>query len=317
MTTIDEIKKCLSNTFGTDIVETASVGGSGTFGFDTKNGLGFPEALSCVPSNTVVETFSGLTTPFGYLRVVKILRIGDIPIVRVPYHGWTLPWPKAENILADFWLLSNLGVRQVLADASVGGMNGAAPWDIIIPDDIVPGDINRALATSLSEELAKEAWVRMNKPFCERIRTILIKQAEILKEYGTEEPHHKLGNIIKAGTDYTTQLGPFESAPEIRMIARMVPEVIAVNQSSGLESFCARVCGMCYSVLHIVANYAEGLENAEWNPEPGGMNEFYRQCPLPMSVILWRTLKEIVTCDTAFPCSCQSTACELELTQFS
>jgi len=229
----EKVHQALYVNFRNEFAGTASVGGSGTMYLDT-NGPGFPEVFSCAGPKTVLSVLRDVETPFGYVPIVKLISVDDHPVIRVPYHGWRLPDPTVENTLATFWLLHELGVYQVVIDASAGAIR-AKPWDMVIPDDIKPGEANKVAVKALARQLGIDPWIRMVQPFCPRIRLTLVSECRRVKEGDMEEPHHPIGNIIDGGVAITTPLSLFETAAEIREMARD-PSVVDVNQSSGQEA---------------------------------------------------------------------------------
>jgi purine nucleoside phosphorylase len=274
----------------TDAIYTASIGGSGTWAMDMDPGRsGFPEELTCTGPETVVAKFEGVETPFGAVPRVKVLNVGDQPVVRVPVHGWHLPNPTLGDTLATFWLLYGLGVKQIVVDASVGGIQ-AKPWDIVVPDDLVSNDHIKLAVFKLAQELGRAPWVRMAKPFCGRIRQSLINSVIRLKTEGLEEDHHPVGSLVNSGTYCTTPPSILETASEINQMK--IDGHTVVGQSSGQEAAAARICGMCMAVINPVANYAEGLADGVWIEE--GMETFYDEIALPMAAVTWWTLLDIV-----------------------
>lgn len=290
MNNCNSIKELVFQYFGKEGIFTASVGGSATFALDTV-GVGFPEALSCAGKKTVVGCFTEVETPFGNVPIVKILNVGGKPVVRVPYHGWRLPSTTLEHTLATFWCLYQLGVGQIVVDASVGGIK-VKPWDVVVPDELVVNNPAKIAAARLGEALGKDPWVRMANPFCIRLRRALAYSVRRFKTQGTEEPHHPLGDLIDGGIYVTTPLGPFETPAEIRDFREKGYTV--VGQSSGQEALAARICGMCIAVVNPVANFAEGLEGGAWTPGPGGMQQLYSELAIPMAVVVYWTLQWMV-----------------------
>jgi purine nucleoside phosphorylase len=302
--------------FGGIPLNTASIGGSGTF-WEDRIGMGFPEVLSCAGPKTVVEVFRDVSTPFGDVPIVKLIDVDGFPVVRVPYHGWRLPEATVENTLATFWLLYQLGIEQVVVDASVGGIR-AKPWDFVIPSDVLINDRAKEAVALLARELGKDPWVRMLNPFCPRIRKILLTESRRLKREGTEEPTHPIGEVIDGGVTVITPLSVFETACEVRFYKEVIPDAVCVNQSTGQEAALARVLGMCIAFLNPVANYAEGLEDASWMPEEGGMQKFYQDVAMPAGVITYRTTAGIVKQKRSCECRNISQSCDLSfITHYS
>ena len=296
---------------GAPLARTASIGGSGTWALDRDPARrGFPEELDCAGERAVVARFSDLTTPFGMIPSVKIIDVSGVPVIRIPVHGWRFPVPTVENTQAVFWLLSQLGVEQIAVDASVGGVR-AGPWDVVIPDDVMVNDHAKLAIARLATELNRTPWVRMLHPFCPRIRQALAASFNRLAEDGDEQPSGVFRKLIDGGLYYTTALSVFETTAEVRLIESLGATV--VGQSTGQEATAARVCGMCMAVINPVANYAEGLEAGAWIS--GGMEGFYDRIAIPMGLVAWWTLQEIVTQER--DCDCLSIATSVDVSRYT
>jgi purine nucleoside phosphorylase len=293
--------------YGAPTVRTASVGGSGTWALDRDPGRkGFPEALAWAGERTVVARFAEVETPFGPIPSAKAIDVDGHPVIRIPAHGWRFPVPTVDDTLAVFWLLSQLGVEQVLVDASVGGVT-AKPWDMVVPDDVMVNEHSKLAVARLAVSLNLRPWVRMRDPFCPRLRQALIDSVERFEHDPGGEGLHPLGDLVDGGMYYTTPLSIFESAAEIRFLRSL--GTVVVGQSTGQEVAAARVCGMCFAVINPVANYAEGLEQGAWMP--GGMEAFYDQCALPVATVVYGALQEIVVQERDCHCAAITTGADV------
>ena len=243
---------------------TCSIGGSGTWALD------FPEALG----HDVTDILHDIDTPFGPVPTVKVFEVAGHFVLRIPTHGWHFPVPTIDDTLALFWLLNEMGVNQVITDASVGGIR-AAPGSIVIPDDVVITAQGRLAGAQLAATLGRNPWVRMKDPFCTHIREAL------------EDASVNLNPSI-GGTYYTTPLSVFETEAEVQSIHASGATV--VGQVCGQEAICARLSEMCYGVINPVANWAEGLgEGDDWD-----MGNYYEEIAVPMVSIIWETLENVV-----------------------
>jgi purine nucleoside phosphorylase len=293
--------------YGAPVVRTASVGGSGTWALDRDpRRKGFPEALESAGERVVVARFAEVDTPFGPIPSAKALDVDGQPVIRIPVHGWRFPGPAVEDTLAVFWLLSQLGVEQVLVDASVGGVN-AKPWDVVVPDDVIVNEHSKLAVARLALSLNRKPWVRMCDPFCPRLRRALTDSVKRFEQDPGSDGLHPLGDLVDGGMYYTTPLSIFESAAEIRFLRSL--GAVVVGQSTGQEVAAARVCGMCFAVINPVANYAEGLEQGAWMP--GGMEAFYDQCALPVATVVYRALQEIVVQERDCHCAAITTGADV------
>ena len=311
MSDLAAIRDALQTEYGERSVRTASIGGSGTWALDQGPGRGgFPEELDCAGESTVVARFPEIATPFGSIPRAKIMDVNGFPVIRIPVHGWRVPHATVENTLAVFWLLSQLGSEQIVVDASVGGVT-AGPWDVVIPDDVVVNDAAKLGIARLALELDRTPWVRMMDPFCPRIRRVLGASVERFGAGEAQGDHHELGRLVEGGLYYTTPLSIFETAAEVRAIQSAGATV--VGQSTGQEVAAARVCGMCMAVVNPVANYAEGLEGGAWIS--GGMAGFYDECAIPMGLVVYWTLQEVVGQER--DCACLSIAESVDVSKYT
>jgi 5'-methylthioadenosine phosphorylase len=289
---VEKLKEVLATNFQTQTIRLASLGGSATWG------IAFPEDLHQVNKKIeVVASFESLETPFGSTGRMKLLSIEGYPVIRVPFHGWNTRYPSLEDSLKVFWVLHQLGVKEAIADASVGGIT-AKPWDVVLADDFVDFH-SSSTATKLAAAIGTNAWIRMADPYCPRLKKALLAAANKFKQSGTNLGFHPLGELKTEGVYFSKDLGPFETKAEIALKASL--GVSIVGQSTGQEAMMARVARICFGGIYIVANFAEGLPG-DWNKE--GMDNLYRQCGKSIGTIVLWTLEALVkpharNCDCA------------------
>jgi purine nucleoside phosphorylase len=307
---LTDLTEVVESAYGCSAVRTCSIGGSGTWALDRAPGRGgFPEELSFVAGDAVVGKIPHIPTPFGTIPLVKVLDVCGQPVLRIPVHGWHFPVPDLDDTLAVFWLLSQMGVEQIVVDASVGGLS-ARPWDLVIPDDVFVDSTAKLAVSRLAGELGRSAWVRMKDPFCQRIRRSLADSARRLPLDDAGKGLHPFGRLVEGGTYLTTPLSVFETASEIAAMVGLGATV--VGQSSGQEVACARLCRMCFAVANPVANLGEGLEAGAW--VDGGMDRFYDELALPMATVVWWTLERIVAQERS--CDCLLLADSVDLQRY-
>jgi purine nucleoside phosphorylase len=220
------------------------------------------------------------------------------PVLRIPTHGWRFPLPSLQDTLAVFWLLSQIGVEQVIVDASVGGIS-VAPWDVVVPDDVILTEETKLAMPRLGREVGRTAWVRMANPFCPRVRGALVAAYREVTHENDGGASAALRQFSDKGLYYTTPLSVFETAAEIRF-AKSIGGTV-VGQSTGQEAAAARVCGMCFGVINPVANYAEGLAGGTWIE--GGMGAFYDAIALPMAQVVYNALQRLVAQERTCGCA--------------
>ena len=211
------VAEVLNSVYGCPRVRTTSIGGSGTWALDRDpRRAGFPEELESGGEGAVVARFRGLATPFGEVPLVKLLDVGGQPVLRVPVHGWHFPVPSLDDTLSVFWLLAQLGVEQIVVDASVGGVR-AEPWDVVVPDDVITDGVIKQAVPRLAAELRRSPWVRMKDPFCSRLRQSLRCSVQRFSQDPVSGALHRLGRLIDGGTYYTTPLSVFETRAAARL----------------------------------------------------------------------------------------------------
>ncbi len=293
MNRVQTVKDLLRDWFGSDSVHTASIGGSGT------GSMHFPEELPFFKEDMIAGTVQGIVTPFGVVPQIKLMRINNQPVIRVPLHGWERleqhgVCATIDHTLATFWLLYQLGVKQVIVDASAGGVQ-ADPWDVVIPNDIYVYEAAKIRVADLCRELGQTPWIRMAEPFCPRLRRALVNAFQSLPP----EYRGKTKAIHDGGKYWTTPLGPFETPYEVEYLHRNGATL--VGQSSGQEALAARVTGICIAVANPIANYAEGRESGLWNSD--GMREYYDQCALPTGIATFLAIQAVLGQERTCQCA--------------
>lgn len=232
-------------------VEYAIIGGSGTWAGEFPESTGFKGV-------TILEREMEFDTPFGTTQQMKLLELSaDVTadgkprrLLTVPFHGYHGLAPYNTPSEQVFWVFREAGVKYIIAEGSVGGINHLLdPGDIVIPHDFVdftkrPTNIHRFTKNI----------VRMAEPTCPALRRILAEKAR--EEYPRVFPRGVYGN---------SEAPRFETASEIRFMAdagcditghTMIPEV-----------YLARAIGACYASAYLVSNYAEGVEDPSWKGE--------------------------------------------------
>lgn len=274
--------------YGYGKISIAWVGGSGSWALDTDERKFREVAAKLIGQNEMLHRFTEVETPFGQVPVVWLFHINCVPVVRVPIHGWRFPIPTIQHTMATFWLLHELGIQQVIVDASVGGVR-AEPWDLVIPDDVIVNDPAKWQIASLAPAVGSNIWLRMDQPFCPRLGAFLANSVERYRREKSPE-FHTFGQLHAGGTYYTMPLTVFETPAEIQDLFKR--NVTVVGQSSGQEAIAARYCKMCFAVINPVVNFAEGLERATWSAGQR-MEDLYEDLALPMAHVMFRTLQQM------------------------
>lgn len=315
MATVNEISQASKDCYGYGKIPIAWVGGSGTWALDTDEHKFRQTTTELIGQNEMVHRFTEVETPLGNVPIVWLFHVQCVPIVRISIHGWRFPIPTIQHTMATFWLLHELGIQQVIVDASVGGVQ-AAPWDLVIPNDVIVNDYAKWQIVSLAPAVGSHIWVRMDQPFCPRLGRILYQAAEKYQRQAKETDARQFGKTL-GGTYYTMPLTVFETPAEIEDLCRR--NVTVVGQSTGQEAIAARYCKMCFAVINPVVNYAEGLECATWSAGQR-MEDLYEDLALSMATVMFNALaqmaedfndKKVATCE------CQTIAESVNLRRFT
>ncbi len=221
----------------------AIVGGSATSNCRIPEDAGVP-GVKIVESDLCFETPFGTTTPFKLLELSPEHTADEkthrVLVVRM--HGWRkgYNWATSAGPRQVFWVLKQAGVRKIIGNAGVGGINKMLQGtDIVVADDYL--DFTQYRPGSLEENWPNS--VSMVEPYCPAGRKILIDQAE--KEFRRV---HQTG-IMACST------GPYiESLAHVAFMRQAGADLVA--QSTVPEINFAREIGSCYAGIYLVVNPA-------------------------------------------------------------
>lgn len=252
-------------------VQYAFVNGSGTWA------ARFPEdcrdeTVTVVKEKLVFETPYGETVPLKLIHIeAKTPAETTKDVLVIPMHGYHYDSRYSKNDGTDqiFWVMQQAGVKRIISEASVGGINRLLePGDLVVPDDFIEGRVERGHAFQGRD-------MRMGSPFCPALRQILIEQARQI-----------FPRVMRCGVSVSVDGPRYETAAEIRMFARWGADI--VGQTLTPEIYYARTIGAHFGILNIVSNFAEGLDD---NFETGDMMQFYRDCAVPVGRIILNAMK--------------------------
>lgn len=186
-------------------------------------------------------------TPYG--EPSQPLVFGEIEgqqVVFLARHGGghTIP-PHAVNYRANLWALHSVGVCQLLAVATVGGIaRHLRPGDIVLPDQILDYTYGRNHTFHDGIELPVR-HVDFTHPYSPAMRTLCLQAAQAI-----EQP------LIDGGV-YACVQGPrLETAAEINRYEQ--DGATLVGMTGMPEAVLARELGIAYAALCPVANAAAG-----------------------------------------------------------
>ena len=194
-----------------------------------------------------IERTETLDTPYGAPSdALTIGHLAGVRIVFLPRHGaaHTIP-PHRINYRANLWALRQLGCDRVISVCAVGSIHGDIhPADIIIPHQII--DYTRSREHTLyDEDLDEVIHIDFTEPYCESLRTALIKAAE------------SLGVDVHPAATYGATQGPrLETAAEINRMERDGCDIVGMTGMP--EASIARELGLCYATIAVSANDAAG-----------------------------------------------------------
>ena len=262
----------------------AIIGGSGTWA------ITFPEDVAD-PSVTIRESGLVFDTPYGASAPFKLLHLAadgpgevDKDVLHVPMHAWRRgsEYSRLQSSEQLFWVLQQAGVKRILVEASVGGLNHLLePGDILVPHDFI--DQRTARSTAFMSNIGA---LRLREPMCRGMNGILVEEAE--KVYR---------RVMRRGISIVFEGPRIESPAEIQLMRQQGGDV--VGQSATPEAYLARAIGAHISFLNIISNYAEGV-NDDWRTED--WNDFYLRCGPDVGRTILNAMKR-VTVD--LPCGCE------------
>ena len=183
-------------------------------------------------------------TPYGAVDLFKTLTPKG-PVYFLPRHGLnhSIP-PHLINYRANICALALLGVKDVLAFCSVGGMNKDLPvGSLILLEQFIDQTWGREVTFA---EIGAMGHVEMSRPYCPQLSGKVGKAAA------------KTGiNLLGGGVYLCTQGPRFETPAEIKAYQKWGANIVGMTGVP--EAPLARESGLCYASVGVVANYAAGL----------------------------------------------------------
>lgn len=158
-------------------------------------------------------------------------------------HGHTIP-PHKVNYRANLWALRAREASAVLAVASVGGIRGAPPGALVLPDQIIDYTHGRG-ATFFDGDDGKVVHADFTRPYTPWLRTRCLEAAVAA------------GIALGNGGVYGAVNGPrLESAAEIDRMDR--DGATLVGMTGMPEAALARELELPYAAICVVVNHAAG-----------------------------------------------------------
>lgn len=187
-----------------------------------------------------------IRTPYGEPSAALVF--GDVaghPAIFLARHGHghTIP-PHRVNYRANLWALREQGASAILAVASVGGIRGCGPGDLVLPHQLIDYTWGRA-STFFDGGDQQVVHVDFTHPYSQPLREICVAA-------GTT------GRIaLIEGGVYGAVSGPrLETAAEIDRMER--DGATMVGMTGMPEAALARELDLPYAAIAVVANHAAG-----------------------------------------------------------
>ena len=158
-------------------------------------------------------------------------------------HGHTIP-PHRVNYRANVWALKASGATAVLAVASVGGIRGVVPGELVLPDQLIDYTHDRDVSFFDGGD-RKVVHVDFTHPYAPLLRDKCLAAA-------------RAGGIaLTDGGVYGAVSGPrLETKAEIDRLER--DGATMVGMTGMPEAALARELGLKYAALAVVVNPAAG-----------------------------------------------------------
>lgn len=189
-------------------------------------------------------------TPYG--EPSSPLMIGTFAgkdVVFLPRHGehHTIP-PHLINYRANIWAMHQLGVEQIIAIASVGGITDRyQPGVMALPDQLIDYSWGRE-SSFASEDFAANKHIDFTYPFDETLRQQIQLAANMAEM-----------TVLDGGVYAVTQGPRLETAAEILRLRNDGADMVGMTAMP--EAVLARELGIAYASIAVVANHAAGLSS--------------------------------------------------------
>ena len=186
-------------------------------------------------------------TPYGEASQPLIFgHIADIPVVFLARHGsgHTIA-PHAINYRANIWALQSVGVSDLLAIATVGGISShLKAGDIVLPNQMIDYTHGRKNTYYDGVELPVK-HIDFTNPYAQNLRQTCLQGA------------NNIAQALHDGGVYACVQGPrLETAAEINRLDRDGATIVGMTGMP--EAALARELGIHYAAICPVANQAAG-----------------------------------------------------------
>lgn len=213
------------------------------------NAINFPADLH-LSGVEVIEQSQVYETPFGQSPEFGYFRYAGHEVLTCRMHGWRQGVTRAQASQQIFWVFHQAGVKFVLTEGGVGGINHLLETrDVVIPHDYLDYSMRKDVSLGLPYLLT------MREPVCPEIAKAL---------YHSVKENKPQGKVFPRSVYVCTDGRHFESPAEIQMFKQLGGDVI--GQSVCPEVYLAREIGAHYASVQLVVNHAEGIVS-DWQHE--------------------------------------------------
>ena len=185
-------------------------------------------------------------TPYGEPSSALVfgqIAAHDVVFIARHGHGHTIP-PHRVNYRANLWALKQRGASAILAVASVGGIRGGAPGDLVLPHQLIDYTHDRA-STFFDGGDHRVVHVDFTHPYTAELRAKCLAAAQTA------------GVRLVDGGVYGAVSGPrLETAAEIDRMDR--DGATLVGMTGMPEAALARELDIPYAALAVSVNHAAG-----------------------------------------------------------
>jgi 5'-methylthioinosine phosphorylase len=207
-------------------------------------------------SNLKITKRQIVRTPYGEPSSPLVIgELGCQETIFLPRHGegHRIP-PHGVNYRANIWALKSLGVKEIIAIASVGGISSPfEPGSICVPNQIIDYTYGRkntfydGIRSEGEEQIEGEAvkHIDFTEPYAAHLRALCLKSAQ------------DVGISLIDGGVYAAVQGPrLETAAEINRLEKDGASIVGMTGMP--EAALAKELGIHYASLCPIANYAAG-----------------------------------------------------------
>lgn len=186
---------------------------------------------------------------------MKLVELNGKLIFDVIFHGWNGLSPYEDHPTERiFWVFQQAGVRQIIADGTVGAINPLLEvGDIVLPSDFIDYTKRSYNISHFTDDI-----IRSTDIVCPYLKTILSEEANL---------HFK--RVFTKGTYGVYECPRLETRAEVQKFYNDRCDFIGHTMMP--EALLARSIGACYAPVYLVSSIGAGLSensNTEWADYP-------------------------------------------------